>query len=151
VVGPFRIRYIPVSDGLAMTGPTTEAPPAFQAYLDRLMRMIPGEAVALYLIGAGLIPNTDQVMLASWSVVCLLGVITIRIYGTRDPDANLGPQWTSVIVSSLAFIVWLYSLGGPFAALGIHVPYVGSLLVLAWTFFVPFFYKGEAELAEKKP
>jgi hypothetical protein len=150
VVGPFRIWHIPVSDDLAMIGPTTETPTAFQGYLDRLMRMIPGEAVALYLIGAGLIPPLEQIALAIWSAVCLLGVIMIRIYGTQDLDAKHGPQWMSVIISSSAFIVWLYSLGGPFAAFGVHVPYVGSLLVLTWTFFVPFIYKGDAVLPEKK-
>jgi hypothetical protein len=36
-------------------------------------------------------------------------------------------------------------LGGPFEAQGLAVPYIGSLLVLAWTFFVPMFYKGPSD------
>ena len=47
-----------------------------------------------------------------------------------------------VAISSVAFVIWVYSLGGPFAVFNLYVPYIGSLLVLAWTFFVPTFYKG---------
>jgi len=32
--------------------------------------------------------------------------------------------------------------GGPFTAFGLHVPFLGSLLVLAWTFFIPILYRG---------
>jgi hypothetical protein len=105
--------------------------------------MIPGEVIALYLVGAGLIPAGERLVLALWSLVCLAGLIALRAYGSRDEQTGQGPQWPSVALSAGAFVVWLYSLGGPFAAYGVHVPYIGSLLVLAWTFFVPIFYKGE--------
>ena len=37
-----------------------------------------------------------------------------------------------------------FATGGVFAAAHEQAPYFGSLLVLAWTFFVPLFYKGAA-------
>jgi hypothetical protein len=144
MAGPYRIRHVPASRTLSMaTHPGTASPPGYEAYLDRLMRMVPSEVVALYLVGAGFIPVTDRITLAVWSVVCLAGVVLVRALGSRDTANGKGPQWPSVAISSTAFVVWLYSLGGPFAAFGIHVPYIGSLLVLAWTFFLPLVYKGE--------
>jgi hypothetical protein len=145
LAGPYRIQYVPPSRKLEMAGASAKAatPPAYESYLDRLMRMVPSEVVALYLVGAGFIPKTDRIVLAIWSVVCLGGVVAIRALGSRDVKAGKGPQWGSVAISSTAFVVWLYSLGGPFAAFGVYVPYIGSLLVLAWTFFIPLFYKGE--------
>jgi hypothetical protein len=68
--------------------------------------------------------------------------VVVRAYGTADPDNNQPASWAQVGISSVAFIIWLYSMGGIFKFYGLHVPYIGSLFVLAWSFFVPFFYKG---------
>jgi hypothetical protein len=46
-------------------------------------------------------------------------------------------------VAAVAFVIWVYTLGGPFADFGVHVPWIGSLLVLAWTSFIPLLYKGK--------
>lgn len=116
-------------------------------YFERLMKMIPAEVVGLYLVGAGFIPKEQRVALLIWTVVCLLGVVAIRIWGTADPnqDNPRPPQWPVVFISTVSFTLWIYSIGGAFAAYGLSQPYLGSLLVLAWTFFVPIFYKGSFE------
>jgi len=111
-------------------------------YLDRLLKMIPAEVVSLYLIGQGLIPTDNSVAMIVWAVVCLAGVVALRAYGTADPQASQPTDWTHVAISSAAFVIWVYTIGGPFAAWGIALPWLGSLLVLAWTFFVPILYKG---------
>jgi hypothetical protein len=136
---PFRIRR-PVSKGaLAAATATGED---FNAYLDRLLKMIPAEVISLYLVGGGLIPKEKPVVLVVWAVICLAGLLIIRAYGTADKLRNLPTDWVHVAISTVAFFIWLYSLGGPFEAYGLHVDYLGWLLVLAWTFFVPLFYKG---------
>ena len=59
------------------------------------------------------------------------------------------PQWPVVALSSGAFIVWLYAIGGPFVHFpSIYDPIVGSLLVLAWTFFIPYIYDPQCDLFE---
>ena len=124
------------------------APPAgeveIRSYLDRLLKMIPAEVVGLYLIGKGIIPGGQLIALTVWTVVCLIGVVAVRAYGTGDRAARLKPDWVHVAISAVAFVLWVYQMGGPFEAVGIAVPYIGSLLMLAWTFFVPLFYKGPA-------
>lgn len=111
-------------------------------YFGRLVKMIPGEVISLYLVGSGVIPDGKPAALSIWTGVCLLAVIAIRIWGTTDVPKKLGPQWPVVLISAVSFLIWIYSIGGPFAAYGLAVPYVASLLVLGWTFFVPIFYKG---------
>jgi hypothetical protein len=117
----------------------------FKGYLDRLMKMVPGEVVGLYLVGSGFIPRDQALVLAIWAFVCLIGVIAVKAYGTADPAAHVAPDWVHVAISAVAFVIWVYSIGGPFAAYNLAVPYIGSLLVLAWTFFVPLFYHGAPE------
>ena len=115
----------------------------FKSYLDRLIKMIPAEVVGLYLVGIGLIPEEDVPVSVGWVVVCLIAVVVVRMWGTADPPEGLGPQWRAVAIASGAFLIWVYSMGRPFDDLGIHVSYIGSLLVLVWTFFVPIFYQGD--------
>lgn len=116
---------------------------SFQDYLDRLMRMIPGDVVGLYLLGSGFIPASESIGLLVWAIVCLIAVVILRIKYTQDPPTNPDPQWASVVISAISFVIWVYTLGGPFEAWDLAVPWIGSLLVLAWTFFLPLFYKGD--------
>jgi len=142
MTAPFRIsRPTPRPGATALTGDD-----GFRFYLDRLFKMIPGEVISLYLVGSGLIPQDQTIVLVLWSVICLGGVVIVRIYGTADPPNDKPPQWGPITISAISFVIWVYSLGGPFAAFGLAVPWVGSLLILLWTFFVPIFYRGPFEL-----
>jgi hypothetical protein len=139
---PFRIS----KPGAGVRGVSAAAGENFKQYLDRLMKLIPGEIVALYLMGNGIIPGEkveDKALgLAAWTVICLIGVIAVKAYGTADPQQGQTPDWVHVGISAVAFLIWVYTIGGPFEAYGLAKPWVGSLLVLAWTFFTPLFYKG---------
>jgi hypothetical protein len=135
---PFRIKR-PDTGAKAVALAPEEG---FKFYLDRLLKMIPAEVIGLYLVGSGLIPRDQPVVLTVWAFVCLAGVVAIRVYGTTDTASSLPPDWVHVAISTVAFVIWVYTLGGPFAAINWYVPYLGSLLVLAWTFFVPIFYQG---------
>ena len=107
--------------------------------------MIPAEVVSLYWVGSGFIPADQSIVLTVWAVVCLVGLVLVRAYGTADTAENKPTDWVHVAISCIAFVIWVYSVGGPFMAFNLHVPYLGSLLVLAWTFFMPIFYKGPAD------
>ena len=135
---PFRIERPAVRDARSPTE-------AFKDYLDRLLKMIPGEVVGLYMIGAGFIPKENSNWLIGWASVCLVLVFVVRIFGTADPKADKKPQSVPVLIAAGAFLIWLYWLGGPFLTLGLHRPFIGSLLVLLWSFVIPFFYKGPEE------
>ena len=120
----------------------------FQSYLDRLIKMIPAEVIGLYLVGSGIIPVSNpattiqKTALIAWTAVCLIAVVVVRSYGTYDQTKKNPIDWPHVLISSVAFLIWVYTIGGPFALFGLTIPWVGSLLVLAWTFFVPIFYHG---------
>ncbi len=121
----------------------------FKGYLDRLMKMIPAEVVGLYLVGNGFVPTADPnygLVLSVWTLICLIGVIVVKAYGTADVPNHTPPDWVHVAISSVAFFIWVYSIGGPFTAFGLSVPYIGSLLVLAWTFFIPIVYRGPTDV-----
>jgi len=117
-------------------------------YLERLLKMIPAEVVGLYTIGSGFIPEKQALGSAIWLLICFVLVIAIRIYGTRDPTQGKPAQPIPVFVSTVAFVIWAYSLGGPFAKYNLYIPWIGSLGVLFWSFVVPIFVKGSSESEE---
>ena len=135
-------RVIHPRAGLQKVGAKEEP---VREYFQRLMQMIPADVVGLYIVGSGLIPKDKRVVLVVWTVICLFGIVAVRVWGTADPQNRLPTQWPTVAISSVAFLIWIYSIGGAFAAYGLVEPYLGSLLVLGWTFFIPIFYKGTFE------
>src|SRR3954447_20550609 len=108
MTAPFRIV-----DGTERADDPGEA---FRQYLERLLKMIPGEVVAMFLIGKGFIPPTNKIGGGVWFGICLIFVILIRTYGTAapEPPQPKKPQWAVVIISTLAYVIWVYSLGWPF-------------------------------------
>lgn len=118
----------------------------FRQYLDRLLKMIPGEVVGVYMIGSGFLPEKNLPFAAGWVVVCLLLVILVRVYGTGDSSKGQKPQGLPVAIAALAFVIWIFWLGGPFELL--NIPYraqLASLAVLVWSFVIPLIYKGPRE------
>ena len=139
-----RARSRPMGDagGPSRRAAVGSASDGFRSYLDRLLKMIPAEIVSLFIVGSGVIPEDQPLALVAWTIICLVGVVGLRAYGTADPEERLPTDWTHVGISCGAYIIWVYSLGGPFRAYDLHAPYLGSLLVLGWTFLIPMIYQG---------
>jgi hypothetical protein len=139
---PLRITRNAAIPEAARALDATETPDPVKDYIGRLVKLIPGEVVSIYLVGTGIIPAGQSFGLAIWAAVCLGLVVVVRAYSTSDPAKHLGPQWPAVIIAAISFVIWVYTIGGPFTAYGLAVPWAGSLAVLVWTFLIPYIYKG---------
>jgi len=138
-----------------MSAPLRIRPPAtkgavgddngLKSYLDRLLKLIPAEVLSLYLVGVGIIPADRIISLIGWAVFCWIAAGIVKAYGTSDRARGVKPDKMHVAISMLAFIIWLYSMGGPFEYYGLHEPYLGSLFILAFTFVVPYVYDGKPD------
>jgi hypothetical protein len=124
------------------SGPVLQSPAlTLSAYIERVVKLVPAEFVALYLAVEVILGNS---LIAStvWAITCLVLVVVVRAAATSDPAAQLGPQWIAVAIAAVAFVIWVYAMRGPFAAnLGV-VPGLGSLALVLWTFLVPVLYRG---------
>lgn len=124
--------------------PAPSAPEVVKSYFERLVKMIPAEVVGLYLFGVGLIPAKEVGWKSFWTAFCVLATVLTRMALTSDRPAKVRPQWRAVVASAIAFLIWAYSLAAePFSALNVYRGFAASLFVLAWTFVVPLFYKGD--------
>jgi hypothetical protein len=49
----------------------------------------------------------------------------------------------AVAIAAVSYVIWVYTLGDVFVYWGIWQARLSSLLMVAWTFVVPIFYKGD--------
>ncbi len=128
--GPLRIRRRP-------SGPTVGTPGGpVDPWLTRLVKLMPAEVVAVYLAGRPLASDRYD---GEWPVVCLALVVIVRAWGT---SGRSGPQWASVALAAVSFVLWVYAMGGRFLTWNVDVN-LASLAVLVWTTLVPVFWRGD--------
>jgi hypothetical protein len=116
--------------------PAGEPAGPIDPWLTRLVKLVPAEVVAVYLAGR---PLAQEHYAGLWPVACLALTIVVRAWGTSD---RRGPQWLSVAVSAVSFVLWVYAIGGHFLAYQVDVN-LAALAVLVWTTLVPVFWRGE--------
>lgn len=135
------------ANGRVVRGDSDASRSELGQYWDRLKNLIPAEVSAIYIAGHGVIPQGEKVGLAVWATACLIFTILFMYKETQrvegKPKAKYPPDWMHITISSISFLLWVYALGGPFSEYGVYVPWIGTLIILAWTFVVPYFYKGK--------
>ena len=118
---------------------------SYNHYKDRLLKLIPTEIVAAYLVIEGIIPEGDP--LAGW--VSLLSALILLILIPFYLQKIMAVKRTrQVVFTMISFIIWIYSIGGPFEDYGIYVGYIGSVLLVLWTLLIPLLYKPAADITQ---
>jgi len=117
--------------------PPPAIPPTIDTYTDKLLKLIPAESVALYLTLQGIILSgaAESTNLDTWLwFILIVGLIGTALYQWRILKIVKVAQLT---VSTAAFGVWVFALGGAFATLSWYEPFIGSLVLVIFTFFAP--------------
>jgi hypothetical protein len=109
-------------------------------YFDKIIKYIPADIVGAWVTVTGLIdidkgvnaPN--QILL--W-IVFVVGTVLTAIWTLKQTSVKKKPPAiTQTVISTGAFIVWVFALGGPFAKLEFYRPLYGSLLLILYTLIV---------------
>ena len=107
-------------------------------YLTKILKYIPSEVVVLYitLYGVASAAKTEIPFgLITW-LIFVVGVLGTVLYLWRIAKVNDRSQ---IFISTGAFVVWVFALGGPFSSLSWYHPVYGALLLPIYTFFIPIF------------
>jgi hypothetical protein len=110
------------------------ASPREDAYVDRLLKYMPAESVAFYLGVDGVLRSANPASPAWLWGAFATGLIGTWLYLWRLQGVRKVGQ---LIVSTLAFAVWVFAIGGPFRQLSWYAPFMGSAAVMVFTFIVP--------------
>lgn len=118
------------------------APSPVNDYKDRLVKLIPSEIITAYVTLKGLISSAGVAgnkQLLLWIVFGILVILNplYLYYITRVKKAG------QIVFSSFAFVLWVMVIGGTFSnILGFPAEFLGSILLVIYTLFIPFVYKG---------
>ncbi len=116
---------------------------ASDPYTSSLLKYIPTEIVAAYLVIQGMIPEDGgTASFVTTLVVALIMLALTPLYLSKVQGVKAADQ---LAVTTVSFVVWLYTLGGPFTWLGLHVSYVGSAALVIWTLVIPLILKPRVE------
>jgi len=108
-----------------------------QEYRSKLLKLIPSEIVAAYMVLHGVIPAEY----AKWGLIIITLVLLILtpFYLKKFEKVKENLQ---IILSSLTFIIWVYSLnGGPFAHWNLYEPWIASVVLVLWTLIIPLLFR----------
>jgi hypothetical protein len=103
-------------------------------YFDRIIKYIPGDIVAAWAAISALVKGaTDTPTGVLWLVLVLFAVLTPiwTLRQTRVPKAP--PAILQAILSTTAFVVWVFALGDPFSALEFYRPVYGAIALIVFT------------------
>ncbi|MDZ7969124.1 MAG: hypothetical protein RM368_29940 [Nostoc sp. DedSLP03] len=107
-------------------------------YFDKVIKYIPADIVGAWVTVTGLIKSGGDVptTMLLW-IAFILGIVLTAVWTVKQTSVkNKPPAITQTVVSTGAFIVWVFALGGPFVTLGFYRPLYGSLLLILYTLIV---------------
>ena len=130
-------RRIRVAPPRAQAAAGVTPPVEFDSYFDKAVKYIPADIVAAWVAVTGLVSSARDVPRQTILWVAFGIGLLLTAWWTWKQAAAPGrrPPVTQAIISTGAFAVWVFALGGPFQ----HVPgqpVYGGLLLILYTLVV---------------
>ena len=105
-------------------------------YFDRVVKYIPADVVSAWVFVTasinGASDDTPKAAILWVAFVCRLGLTALWVW-KQTSEPGRPPAVTQTIIATVAFGVWVFALGGPFASLPFYRPVYGSLLLVLYT------------------
>jgi len=107
--------------GAAATPPDT--------YFDKIVKYIPSDIVGAWVAAAGAIKGAAGIPQGRilW-IAFIVGVVMTAVWKLKQTTLPL-----QAAISTGAFVVWVFALGGPFEQFSWYQPVYGTLLLIAYT------------------
>ncbi|MDB5653914.1 MAG: hypothetical protein JWQ94_1527 [Tardiphaga sp.] len=112
---------------------------ASDTYFDRIVKYIPSDIVAAWTAvsaavdGASKAGATIPTSTVLW-ICFLFGVVITPFWVLKQTTAlNAPPAKSQAAVGTVAFIVWVFALGGPFSSLSFYNGLYGTLAIVGFT------------------
>jgi hypothetical protein len=123
----------PVEESPPTRGTSGQQQEKPDTYRERLFKYIPAEVVTLYVGLSTIVASAKDAPHVVYWVVFFAGLIGTPYYLWRIQSVTAPTQ---LIVSTAAFAVWVFALGGPFADIAGYKQVYSAVLLPLFTFFV---------------
>ena len=107
-------------------------------YFDKVVKYIPADIVAAWVAVVGLVKSATDVPSGTIMWIAFVAGVLLTAAWTWKQTHQSGqpPAVMQIVISTVAFIVWVFALGTPFSELAFYNPLYGSLLLIAFTLTV---------------
>lgn len=106
-------------------------------YFDKVVKYIPADIVGAWVAVTGLVASATEPSEGLLWAAFAIGLVLTALWVWRQTTMPGRPvAITQIIISTAAFGVWVFALGGPFASLEFYSPLYGSLLLILYTLLV---------------
>lgn len=111
-------------------------------YADKLVKLIPTEIIGAYLAIDGMTAtiHDERKAVLSITIIGLLIIIPFYLWFMFKIRNKL-----QIIITMISFVVWVFSMGGPFLAYEWYLHVYGSVTLVLWTLVVPLFSYSNTE------
>lgn len=106
-------------------------------FFDKVVKLIPGDVVAAWITITGLIAGATISPAFYWILLVVFIALTAGWTYRQTNAAGMPPATKQIIISSVAFVVWVFALGGPFASFSWYTPTYGSIILIIFTLAAP--------------
>jgi hypothetical protein len=105
-------------------------------YAAKLLKLIPSEIIAAYLVIEGIVSTQPgiQNLVLTVSSIFLLVLIPFYFWFVFNVKNIL-----QIIITMISFVVWIFSIGGPFLKYPWYLQAYGAVVLILWTLTVPLF------------
>jgi FtsH-binding integral membrane protein len=113
--------------------------PTVDTFFDKLYKYIPADVVAFYVFVSGLLDGADLAnkQVIYW-VVVVIGLVAAFFWTLRQTQQpGMNPAYKQAAISTVAVLVWIFALGGPFSAFAWYNSILGAILLAAFTLLIP--------------
>jgi len=122
-----------------------------QPYSDKLVKLIPSEIIGAYMVLSNILGYNAGNIQASvlpkpvtendlkpilLQIVFFVLLVLTPVYLKKISKVN---NVTQLGVTTISFIIWVYTLGGPFVVWGLYYSLIGSVVLVLWSLIVPLF------------
>jgi hypothetical protein len=108
-------------------------------YVTTVIKYIPTEIVGAYLAIQGFLigsmPDLEYLitLCVSAALLVLCPLYLIFLQNVKKP--------VQIIVTAISYVIWLYTIKGPFVFWGIYDYRIGSAIIVVWTLVIPLLVK----------
>ncbi len=113
-----------------------------QDITEKILNYIPAEIVAAFISINAIFMSVEHppTLTTQWIVFVILIALT-ALYTWKTTSHDLLPMATTqIVISTAAFVIWVYTLGGPFVMFSWYQPYWGTILVTLFTLLPPLLF-----------
>jgi len=126
-----------------------------QPYYDKLVKLIPSEIIGAYMVLSNILGyaggNIQAKALAVSGTEAEMRPVLIQVVFfillALTPlylrKISRVKNVTQLVVTTFSFIIWVYTLGGPFSVWGIYYSLIGSVVLVLWSLIIPLFVQAK--------